>query len=203
MKIRPFYRIHPNDWILTSNPDIAVARKKALENTHLGEGNIEEYVRQWVLKELLETYGYPKEWLGERIVVEETVQMATMEKQADVSIKNERHKTFLYIETKNMDITTLEFDKAEKQLMGYLSSTHTATVGMITNGKVIKCLVKKIDPNDFDYIPDIPSYNQKGLRHKSKLVRELTPEMVKVGRKTGLTPITENTKIFFLDATQQ
>ena len=191
MKIKPFYKIHPGDWLLTTNPDVAVARKKALENPKLDERHIEEYVRQWILRELIETYGYPKEWVGERIIVEETVQMATMEKQADISIKNERHKTFLYIETKNAGVTEIEFDKAERQLMGYLSSTHTATVGMITSAKVTKALVKKIDPNDFDYIPDIPSYDQKGLRQKSKLVRELTPEMVKSGRKTGLTPITE------------
>lgn len=191
MKAKPFYKIHPNEWLLTSNADVSAARKKAIENPKLDERQIEEYVRQWILRELIETYGYPKEWIGERIIVEETVQMATMEKQADISIKNERHKTFLYIETKNAGVTQIEFDKAEKQLMGYLSSTHTATVGMITSGKVTKSLVKKIDPNDFDYIPDIPSYDQKGLRQKSKLVRELTPEMVKSGRKTGLTPITD------------
>jgi type I restriction enzyme M protein len=191
MRIKPFYKINPNEWILTSNPDIAFAKKKALENPKLDENDIEEYVRQWVLRELIETYSYPEEWLGERIVVEETVQMATMEKQADISIKNERHKTFLFIETKNSGISKPEFDKAEKQLMGYLSSTHTATVGMITDGKVVKCLVKKIDPNDFDYIPDIPSYDQKGLRNKTKLILEITPEMIRGGRKTGLTPITE------------
>src|SRR3989344_2982387 len=146
MKINPYYKINPKEWILTNNPDISVARKKAIENPEMDEKQIEEYVRQWVLKELIEIYGYPKEWLGERIVVEETVQMATMEKQADISIKNERHKTFLYIETKNSGINRVEFDKAEKQLMGYLSSTHTATVGMITNGKVTKCLVKKLTP---------------------------------------------------------
>ena len=60
----------------------------------LDEKNIEEYVRQWVLQELINTYSYPKEWLGERIVVEETVQMGTMKKEADISIKNERGKTY-------------------------------------------------------------------------------------------------------------
>ena len=150
MKIKPFYKISPDKWLITSNPDVAAARKKALANPKFDEQQIEEYVRTWVLSELIDTYGYPKEWIGERIVVEETVQMATMEKQADISIKNERHKTFLYIETKNSGVNRIEFDKAEKQLMGYLSSTHTATVGMITDGRVSKCLVKKIDPNDLD-----------------------------------------------------
>src|SRR3989338_1467593 len=181
MKIKTFYNINPSEWLLTTNPDIAIAKKKALANPKLDEKDIEEYVRQWVLKEIIETYCYPKEWLGERIVVEETVQMATMEKQADISIKNERYKTFLFIETKNLGIDKLEFDKAERQLMGYLSSTHTATVGMITNGKVTKCLVKKIDPNDFDYMADIPEYDQKGLRQKTKLILEITPEMAKNG----------------------
>ncbi|HYF10387.1 MAG TPA: N-6 DNA methylase [Candidatus Paceibacterota bacterium] len=191
MRIKPYYKISPDRWLLTSNPDIATAKRKALENPKLDERQIEEYVRQWVLRELIDTYSYPVEWLGERIVVEETVQMATMEKQADISIKNERHKTFLYIETKNSGVNQMDFDKAEKQLMGYLSSTHTATVGMITCVKTTKCLVKKIDPNDFDYIPDIPTYDQKGLRQRAKLVREVTSEMIKSGRKTGLTPISD------------
>ncbi|MFG1461184.1 MAG: type I restriction enzyme HsdR N-terminal domain-containing protein [Thermoplasmataceae archaeon] len=191
MKIKPFYKISPDNWLLTSNPDVAFARRKAEENPNLDEKQIEEYVRQWVLKELIDTYNYPKDWLGERIIVEETVQIATMTKQADISIKNERNKTFLYVETKNSSITGVDFDKAEKQLMGYLSSTHTATVGMITNGLTTKVLVKKIDPNDFDYISDIPSYNQNASKQKSKLVLEVTDEMTKAGRKTGLTPITD------------
>jgi type I restriction enzyme M protein len=191
MLLKPFYKIAPIDWLLTSNADVAAAQAKALANPNSDENDIEEYVRQWVLRELVDSYGYPADWLGERLIVEETVQMATMFKQADVSIKNERHKTFLYVETKNAGTTKAEFDLAEGQLMGYLSSTHTATIGMVTNGKLTRCLVKKIDPNDFDYIPDIPEYHQKGLKQKTKLVRELTPEMVGNGAKTGLTPITE------------
>lgn len=191
MLLKPFYKIAPDQWLLSSNADVASAQAKAIANPHMDENQIEEYVRQWVLKELIDSYGYPSDWFGERIVVEETVQMATMFKQADISIKNERHKTFLYVETKKADITKPDFELAEGQLMGYLSSTHTATIGMVTNGKTTRCLVKKIDPNDFDYIPDIPEYNQKGLRQKTKLVRELTPEMVSSGVKTGLTPITE------------
>lgn len=191
MLLRSFYKVPPRDWLLVNNADVASAQAKALSNLDLDENQIEEYVRQWVLKELIETYGYPRDWLGERIVVEERVQMATMLKEADISIKNDRHKTFLYIETKKADISKQDFELAERQLMGYLSSTHTATIGMVTNGRITRCLLKKIDPNDFDYIPDIPQYNQGGLKQKTKLVREISPEMIRSGIRTGLTPITE------------
>ena len=117
MKIRPFYRIPPEDWLLTTNADVATAQRKAIENPQLDERDIEEYVRQWVLRELIETYGYPREWLGERIIVGETVQMATMKKEADVSIKNERGKTYLFIETKNSGISDTEFAKGHLYLL--------------------------------------------------------------------------------------
>ena len=195
MKINPFYRIQPENWVLTTNADVGAAQKRAMENPELDEKNIEEYIRQWVLQELIDTYSYPKEWLGERIIVEETVQMGTMKKEADISIKNERGKTYLYVETKSLGISDTEFLSAERQLEGYLSSTHTATIGIVTDGSPArtKVKVKKIDPNDFDYIPDIPSYEIGELRQKVKLVREL-PTDSSTGKQTGLKPIGEEYK---------
>ena len=192
MKIRPFYRISPENWVLTTNSDVAAAQKRAMKNPQLGEQNIEEYVRQWVLQELLKTYGYPEEWFGERIMVEETVQMATMKKQADISIKNERGKTYLFVETKSLGVSDTEFLSAERQLEGYLSATHTATIGVVTDGSPARTKVKlkKIDPNEFDYIPDIPSYEVGELRQKVKLVREIPVDSTK-GKQTGLKPIGE------------
>ncbi len=192
MKLRPYYRIQPEQWLLTSNPDVAHAKAKAENDPALNETTLEEFVRQWVLSEIVTSYGYPREWLGERIIVEETVQMATMEKQADISIKNERGRTFIYVETKATGVSDVEFQKAERQLEGYLSSTHTAMIGMVTDGtpKRTRCLVKKIDPNDFDYIPDISEYTTTGPRQKTRLVFEL-PEGTENTTSTGLEPITD------------
>ena len=192
MKIQPFYRILPENWVLTTNSDVAAAQRRAIENPQLDEENIEEYVRQWVLQELIKTYDYPEEWLGERIIVEETVQMATMKKQADISIKNVRGKTYLFVETKSLGVSDTEFLSAERQLEGYLSSTHTATIGVVTDGSPArtKVKIKKIDPNDFDYIPDIPSYELGELKQKVQLIRELPDDPTK-GKKTGLKPIGE------------
>jgi type I restriction enzyme M protein len=193
MKISPFYLIDPHNWLLTTNADVAAAQQKALANPHINELELEEYVRQWALRELLETYNYPKEWLGERLIIEEIVQMATMKKQADISIKNDRGRTFLYVETKARGVSDAEFADAERQLEGYLSSTHTATVGMVTDGtpRRTKVVQKKIDPNDYDYIPDIPEYQGKDVDlAANKLVRE-HPDPTNPERRTGLRPIDE------------
>ncbi len=110
--------------------------------------------------------------------------MGSSEKEADVSIKNANRRTFLYIETKKRGVSNEEFSEAERQLESYLASTHTATIGLVTDGDRIKTIRKKIDPNDFEYIPDLPAY---GLDSKIKvqLVREL-PAKLDDGRSTGL-----------------
>ncbi len=97
MKLKEFYRIPPSEWLFQDNPDVLAARKRAEVDLTATEETIEEYVRQWVLLEIIETYNYPKEWIGERIVIEETVRMGSTEKQADISIKNLGHKTYLFI----------------------------------------------------------------------------------------------------------
>ena len=121
--------------------------------------------------------------------------MGSTEKAADISIKNANQRTFLYIETKKRGIPEESFNEAQRQLETYLASTHTATIGMLTDGDRVRTLRKKIDPNDFEYIPDLPAF---GLETKIKvqLVREL-PD-VKEGRSTGLKILnTEYERVIF------
>lgn len=199
MKLKEFHLIAPNDWLFQDHPDVIEAKKRAIENPKADEKIIEEYVRQWVLKELIETYGYPKEWLGERIVIEEKVKMGSTYKEADISIKNANRRTYLYIETKNASAKGQVFDEAKSQLETYLASTHTATIGMVTNGYDTKVLEKKIDPNDFNFIPDIPGYDKKNVSYKSVLVRNLSGAEPSKGRKTGLSPITDKLESILFD----
>lgn len=57
-------------------------------NTYEGaEQDIEEFVRQWALKQLLDKYNYPREWLGEKLQIEEPVKIGSSEKEADIAIK--------------------------------------------------------------------------------------------------------------------
>lgn len=185
-----FYLVTPDNWIFATHGDVADAKRRAdlyvaEYGTYNGaEAQIEEFVRQWVLAQLLAAYKYPPAWVGERIIIEEPVKMGATEKEADVSIKNANRRTFLYVETKKRGISEEEFKEAERQLETYLASTHTATIGMVTDGDRVRTLRKKIDPNDFEYIPDLPAYGLEA-RTRTQLVREL-PAGTLGGRSTGL-----------------
>ena len=188
--IGSFVLISPESWLFATHGDVVEAKRRADEyfrthGTYDGaEHQIEEFVRQWALVSLLEIYKYPASWIGERIVIEEPVKMGSTQKEADISIKNANRRTFLYIEAKKRGIPGDEFTEAERQLETYLASTHTATIGMVVDGDRVRTLRKKIDPNDFEYIPDLPSY---GLETKIRvqLVREL-PSDLAAKRSTGL-----------------
>jgi type I restriction enzyme M protein len=184
-----FYLIEPKSWLFYSNGDVIEAKRRVSEYLDIHKSYdkieyfIEEFVRQWALKQILSTYKYPLEWIGERIIIEEPVKMGSTVKQSDISIKNANRRTFLYIETKKRGISEEEFKDAERQLESYLASTHTATIGLVTDGDRVKAIRKKIDPNDFEYIPDLPSFGLE-TKIRTQLVRDI-PESSN-GRLTGL-----------------
>jgi len=191
-KTPTFQFIDPSNWYFRNHGDVADGIRRASAYLALhgslkdAERHIEEFVRQWALHFLINDYNYPIEWLGERIVIEEPVKMGSASKEADISIKNTNRRTYLYIEVKKRGITDAEFEEAERQLETYLASTHTATIGMVTDGDRIKVLRKKIDPNDFDYVADIPSFG-KEAHVRTQLVRSI-PEGGDP-RSTGLKKI--------------
>lgn len=196
-----FVLIPPEKWLFQNHGDVAEAKRRAAEwidarGSYDGaDCVIEEFVRQWALLQLLDAYKYPRDWLGERIIIEEPVKMGSTVKEADISIKNFNGRTFLYVETKKRGISEEEFNEAERQLETYLASTHTATIGMVTDGHRVKTIRKKIDPNDFEYIPDFPSFGLEA-RVRVQLVREL-PD-VGDGRSTGLKVLgTEYERVLF------
>ncbi len=193
-KLGEFFLIQPSNWRCQSHGDVAASARRAEEwhkknGTYEGaEEVIEEFVRQWALHQLIVEYSYPEDWLNERLTIEEPVKMGSSEKQADIAIKNTNRRPFLYVETKKRNVSPQEFQEAERQLETYLASTHTATIGLVTDGNETRCVRKKIDPNDFEYIADIPPYGG-GMGIKVKLVREIPKS--DPSRKTGLQPITD------------
>lgn len=202
-QISPFFIINPSDWLFKTHGDVRHAIRRAEEyQTRTGtltgaELQIEEFVRQWALKCLIDDYDYPEEWMGGRIIIEEAVKMGSSTKAADISIKNSTGRTYLYIEVKNKGVSDEEFNEAERQLETYLSSTHTATIGMVSDGGRTKVIRKKIDPNDFDYVSDIPSYGMEARTHV-KLIRTI-PESGDT-KSTGLKKIGSEYERILFDA---
>lgn len=195
--IGDFRLIPPRDWMFQSHGDVIEATRRAesyfsTNGTYSGaERSIEEFVRQWVLYELIHTFEYPAEWIGERLIIEEPVRMGSTSKQADVSIKNAERRTYLYVETKTFDVSDDDFTDAEHQLESYLAATHTATIGMVTDGRRTRVLRKKIDPNDFEYISTIPGHSSEGSFAQTRLVRELPSDAAASGRSTGLRQVSD------------
>ena len=109
--IGTYYTIEPKDWLFPTHGDVVEAKRRAqiwfdAHGSYEGaEQEIEEFVRQWALKQLIDVYNYPKEWLGEKLQIEEPVKMGSSEKEADIAIKNDNHRVFLYVETKKGNIT--------------------------------------------------------------------------------------------------
>jgi len=198
-----FFRIDPSEWLFQTHGDVRQAIRRAdeyLQRVGSLEGaelHIEEFVRQWALKCLMDKYKYPAEWMGGRIIIEEPVKMGSSTKQADISIRNTTGRTYLYIEVKNKGVSEEEFSEAERQLETYLSSTHTATIGMVSDGIRTKVIRKKIDPNDFDYVSDIPSFGMEARTH-TKLVRTI-PEGGDT-KATGLKKIGSDYERILFDA---
>jgi type I restriction enzyme M protein len=194
--IGDYYLIPPSDWLFPNHGDVVDAKRRAEQyfltySTYEGaDFQIEEFVRQWALAQLLKAYHYPVDWIGERIIIEEPVKMGASVREADISIRNTTRRTFLYVEAKKRGISNDEYVEAERQLETYLASTYTATIGMVTDGDRVRTLRKKIDPNEFEYIPDLPAYGPE-TRIRSQLVREL-PDGIDSERSTGLKVLNDD-----------
>lgn len=110
----------------------------------------EEKVRQWVLKELIETYKYPIELID----VEKNVYIGSNKGLVDISIDIYRNNTknpYIFIEVKRWG---MGIDEAIGQLKSYLSSCNTVMYGVATDGNEISII-----NSNFEEIDDIPKFD--------------------------------------------
>ena len=141
-RLRPFYAIPPEEYLF-----------QQLVN----KDSPEERVRQWLLRELIESYDFPKKLFdGRTINIEVPITIGARQYFADVAIQKEFEgdpKPLVLFEVKRLDST-----EGIDQLHGYLSASPDARIGVWTNGCELKCFIKngdRIEPR-----PDIPVYNE-------------------------------------------
>ena len=141
-RLRPFYAIPSEEYLF---PQL------------VSNDSPEERVRQWLLRELIESYGFPKKLFdGRTINIEVPITIGAGQYFADVAIQKEFEgdpKPLVLFEVKRLDST-----EGIDQLHGYLSACPTARIGVWTNGCELKCYIK--NDNRIEPRSDIPVYNE-------------------------------------------
>lgn len=136
MEIKPLRNISIDDYLY----------KDKLVNQY----NSEEKVRQWMLKELIDTYGY----LEDMLEIEYPVTIGSKKYYVDIAIftyiGGER-RPFIFVETKAQDIDTNE---ALNQLKSYMEVSKGVDIGITTNGRDLE-IFSKSEEN----ICDIPEFH--------------------------------------------
>ena len=141
-RLRPFYAIPSEEYLFQQL---------------VSDDSPEERVRQWLLRELIESYDFPKKLFdGRTINIEVPIIIGARQCFADIAIQKEFEgdpKPLVLFEVKRLDST-----EGIDQLHSYLSACPTARIGVWTNGCELKCFIKngdRIEPR-----PDIPVYNE-------------------------------------------
>lgn len=110
----------------------------------------EEITRQWIINELMTTYGYPKELID----VEYKVNIGSQGGLVDIVVyiyKNKVKIPFMFIETKRWGIGV---ERAVPQLQSYMSNCNTVKYGIATDGNELVII-----DSEFENIDDIPMFN--------------------------------------------
>ena len=115
----------------------------------------EEQVRQWFLRELIETYKYPIDLID----IEQKVYLGSNCKFVDIVISkyvgNNEVKPYIYIEVKKWGEGIKD---ALKQLESYMAASLTVKYGVVTDGNEIKIINRNLEE-----IKDIPKFDSSML----------------------------------------
>jgi type I restriction enzyme M protein len=151
VKIRAYRRLSPDEWY----PSTAAGKRSA-------SGGERESVRQWAIAELVETYGYPREWLGERIlVVPGGGSMEAPKEFFGLCLLTAEADPFLWVSVGRPG----ESGDSERKLRDVLAASRYARMGMYTDGSVqgTRCLRRRPGKDECEYIPDIETFCLSGL----------------------------------------
>lgn len=112
----------------------------------------EELIRQLYINKLINTYNYPKD----KMELEYSVSFGREKKRADIVIFDKIATTSPYI---IVELKKPKLKDGKEQLKSYCNATG-APIGIWTNGGQISFYHRK-DPNFFEDLPNIPTFNEK------------------------------------------
>jgi DNA helicase II / ATP-dependent DNA helicase PcrA len=114
----------------------------------------EEKVRQWVLKELLDTYKYPLSLIDIEYKVNNFSKIGSVDIAVSI-YSNSNRVPYIFVETKALGKGV---KSGLEQLKSYMSNSRTCQYGIVTDGNELIVLNK-----DLEIIEDIPLFNPSML----------------------------------------
>ncbi len=144
-RLKSFYSVNPHDWLLEKiDSRVEIHSKLA--------------IRQWILRELVESYGYPISWLGTRIILIDSNSPKSPTKDFfGICLITTTENPFLWISIAEKD----ELNQAENVLISTLLKSSYAGVGIVTDGTETgtKFFRRRFDSDKCEYIVDIETYS--------------------------------------------
>jgi len=161
VRIRPFRPTEPDRWLLAKDH----AKESGLASAARDQGTLEhELLRQWILRELIESYLYPRQWCGTRIVP-----AGPSEAEREPPVEGFRG---LYFLTSKGDPFLLVAvappgarPTAEEALKAGLAAVECCGLGVCADGtsEGTRVLRKRFDTAATQYVPDLEPYSTPGL----------------------------------------
>ncbi len=162
-----------------------------------------EYVRQWLLRELVASYGYSLEWIGSRILSGHVLpEESNRDDFADISILTQWNHPFILIVACRQ---RADVDPEQRLRNGLLAMPDTA-MGMSTDGTEERTRVvrKRFEASKFDYILDIDAYSGRGLPSPRCVVRldsvDALPRTHRSPAGQPMVPLNERFENVFFEA---
>ena len=139
-EVKGFYKVNVDDYLF----------KEKISRVY----SPEEEIRQWVIRELIETYRYPRDVID----IEHKVNVFSKPGFVDIVVNayhDHKMAPFMMIETK---APSSDNSEGLAQLKSYMAVSPSVQFGVLTNGSEFMVLNRNCDPID-----DIPAFHQSML----------------------------------------
>ena len=186
MLLREYYNVPIDEWLLPPNRGVG------------GMGDCEEEsIRQWLLNELLVTYGLPHDWLGNRmILVDSDSPNAPTKSFFGLAILTPTGLPFLWVSIKAPGYAS----EAERILREALLADAHAGMGIASDGSPMGTLVlrRRFDTDQCEVVNDVEPYeSQTRVRTEPTYVAGFSESRTD---RSSLRPLSERVENLFFEA---
>jgi type I restriction enzyme M protein len=143
-RLKPFYQVLPDSWCLVA--DASGTRRDR-----------RELVRQWLIKELIGRYDYPRSWLGKRLVaVEAEAEYGCPSGFLGFCLLTQKGDPFLWVSVAEPG----KAGDAESRLREVLRRAQYARMGISSDGTTegTRFLRRRSDNEECDFLVDLEPY---------------------------------------------